>query len=425
TPRQRYQLGDHLGTATLEIDEVGAIISYEEYHPYGTTAWWATASSTDVSAKRYRYTGKEKDEETGLAYHGARYLIAWLGRWEKPDPKPNPKWSRYEYCRCSPTNHVDVDGAEPQDVVGAAIWEAATWYPNAVMAAHAGLEQGAKAFAADPIGTVKAGLQKDVAVAKAGVAVGSAVAADPWKAASDATAFLISHGTVAGIRGQMNAAVQADDVAAGGAAGRDFGAMVTLGMAGEALGPVAAEAAGPALSRLAKFADDPFDMGSLVPKDLGSFSEVADDLRPKFREWNGVTTGDGQLAGPLLGVSPKGLVVSEGGVPVVGLFDVEAVVKDPTALWGLSSVEVATTFTGAGYAASVRQSTRGSGLAEIVMIEGHPEISQIQVHPGGGRHGGAYVKVSSSTQGVLKVVDPDTYVPTPGERAMIIPFQGY
>jgi RHS repeat-associated protein len=69
-----------------------------------------------LARRRYRYTGKEKDEETGLAYHGARYYAPWLGRWERPDPKPNPKWSRYEYCRCSPTNHLDADGAEPKTV---------------------------------------------------------------------------------------------------------------------------------------------------------------------------------------------------------------------------------------------------------------------------------------------------------------------
>src|SRR5262249_50193449 len=35
----RYQLGNHLGSAGMELDENGALISYEEYHPYGTTAF--------------------------------------------------------------------------------------------------------------------------------------------------------------------------------------------------------------------------------------------------------------------------------------------------------------------------------------------------------------------------------------------------
>jgi RHS repeat-associated protein len=36
--------------------------------------------------KRYRYTGKERDEESGFYYHGARYYAAWLGRWTSADP---------------------------------------------------------------------------------------------------------------------------------------------------------------------------------------------------------------------------------------------------------------------------------------------------------------------------------------------------
>ena len=77
----RFQLGNHLGSAVLEVDETGAVISYEEYHPYGTTSYRSGTGAAEVSLKRYRYTGKEKDEETGLYYHGARYYAPWLGRW--------------------------------------------------------------------------------------------------------------------------------------------------------------------------------------------------------------------------------------------------------------------------------------------------------------------------------------------------------
>jgi hypothetical protein len=100
--------------------------------------------------------------------------------------------------------------------------------------------------------------------------------------------------------------------------------------------------------------------------------------------------------------------------------DVGSIVSNPRALWGRSAGEIAEAFNEAGYDATVRQSTRGSGRAQIVEIEGHPQVSQIQVHPGGGRHGGSYVKISTSTQGILKVVDETTYRPAPGEKATII-----
>ena len=67
---QRYQLGNHLDSVSAEVNEDGDLLTYEEYHPYGTAAWRAEDSSITVSAKRYRYTGMERDEETGLARHG-------------------------------------------------------------------------------------------------------------------------------------------------------------------------------------------------------------------------------------------------------------------------------------------------------------------------------------------------------------------
>ena len=94
--------------------------------------------------------------------------------------------------------------------------------------------------------------------------------------------------------------------------------------------------------------------------------------------------------------------------------------KNPQSIWGRSANAIVEDFQSAGYQANVRHSTRGSGQAIIIEIKGHPEISQIQYHPGGGRHGGSYYKVSTTTQGTVKVVDPATYKPTPGEKATII-----
>ncbi|MCG3156422.1 MAG: hypothetical protein DKINENOH_03046 [bacterium] len=85
-PATRFQLDNHLGSACLELDGNGAVISYEEYHPYGTTSFQARSSAAEVSLKRYRYTGMERDEESGLYYHGARYYAPWLARWASCDP---------------------------------------------------------------------------------------------------------------------------------------------------------------------------------------------------------------------------------------------------------------------------------------------------------------------------------------------------
>lgn len=111
----RYQLGSHLGSASLELDKQAQIISYEEYYPYGSTSYQAVRSQTETP-KRYRYTGKEQDEETGLAYHGARYYAAWLGRWTSCDPTYFTDGSNlYQYVNSNATRYRDLGGTQKEE----------------------------------------------------------------------------------------------------------------------------------------------------------------------------------------------------------------------------------------------------------------------------------------------------------------------
>jgi RHS repeat-associated protein len=108
----RYQFANYLGSASLELDEGGAVISYEEYYPYGSTSYQAVRSQTEVP-KRYGFTGKERDDETGFSYHGARYYAPWLGRWMGCDPDAwrscrNP----YEFCKSNPSVLTDPHGLQ-------------------------------------------------------------------------------------------------------------------------------------------------------------------------------------------------------------------------------------------------------------------------------------------------------------------------
>jgi RHS repeat-associated protein len=116
TPLLRYQHHNHLGTATLELSQDAEVITYEEYHPYGTSAYRAANSAIEASPKRYRYTGKERDEETGLYYHEARYYACWLARWTAADPiglqgGPN----RFAYANNNPLTFNDPGGTSPAD----------------------------------------------------------------------------------------------------------------------------------------------------------------------------------------------------------------------------------------------------------------------------------------------------------------------
>jgi RHS repeat-associated protein len=107
----RYQFDNHLGSASLELDANAAIISYEEYYPYGSTSYQAAPGAVQVSLKRYRYTGRERDDETGFYYHQARYYAPWLGRWTSCDPKGTVEGTNlYGYVSQNPIRWLDPTG---------------------------------------------------------------------------------------------------------------------------------------------------------------------------------------------------------------------------------------------------------------------------------------------------------------------------
>jgi len=111
-PRQllRFQHGNHLGSASMELDDQARIISYEEYSPYGSTSYNAVRNQTETP-KRYRYTGKERDEESGLYYYGFRYYAPWLARWCTTDPAALADGANlYVYAKASPLLLVDPNG---------------------------------------------------------------------------------------------------------------------------------------------------------------------------------------------------------------------------------------------------------------------------------------------------------------------------
>ncbi|MEQ1794742.1 MAG: SpvB/TcaC N-terminal domain-containing protein [Nitrospira sp.] len=120
----RYQYSNHLGSACLELDHEAAIISYEEYHPYGTSAYRARTRHSEAPAKRYRYTGMERDEESGLGYHVARHFATWLARWTACDPAGLADGVvRYCYAKNNPVSRSDAAGRQSTSVTNPALEE--------------------------------------------------------------------------------------------------------------------------------------------------------------------------------------------------------------------------------------------------------------------------------------------------------------
>lgn len=109
TPAIKYNLEDHLNSSAKLLNISGSLINSEEYYPFGETSFGSYAK------KRYRYSGKERDEESGLYYFGARYYSPMACRFTSVDPEANQLEfeSGYTYCRGNPLVFVDDDGEFP------------------------------------------------------------------------------------------------------------------------------------------------------------------------------------------------------------------------------------------------------------------------------------------------------------------------
>ena len=103
---------DHLGSASWITDNGGLAVQHLQYLPYGERYVDQRISGY---SERFTFTGKERDEETGYGYFGARYMDHELmTMWLSVDPMADkyPSISPYAYCAWNPVKLVDPDGRE-------------------------------------------------------------------------------------------------------------------------------------------------------------------------------------------------------------------------------------------------------------------------------------------------------------------------
>jgi RHS repeat-associated protein len=107
-----YYHGDRLGSAQLTTSENGYPTWSSTYLPFGQE--WNPA----ITVNHYKFTGKERDSESGLDNFGARYYSSQFGRFLTPDPAGasatcllNPQTQdRYAYVTNNPVNRTDPTG---------------------------------------------------------------------------------------------------------------------------------------------------------------------------------------------------------------------------------------------------------------------------------------------------------------------------
>jgi len=110
TPVYMFFIKDHLGSGRAVVSETGEVLQTNDYYPFGDL--FCSAGTADSSGNRYRFTGKELGDETGLYDFLARFLQTGLGRFTTIDPlaEKYPGISPYTYCKGNPVRYVDKRG---------------------------------------------------------------------------------------------------------------------------------------------------------------------------------------------------------------------------------------------------------------------------------------------------------------------------
>jgi RHS repeat-associated protein len=188
TTGTHYLTQDHLGSTRLITDGSGQPVTRQDFLPFGEEIGATIGGRAAVPAyggpdvTPLKFTGKERDNESGLDYFGARYYFAAQGKWISPDrpfndqfPQDPQSWNLYAYVRNHPLVMIDHDGDSATvigGISGALIGGAIAWYRGQSIAkgAASGFVAGALAGAVIDTGGAALGVY---GAAAAGGALGS------------------------------------------------------------------------------------------------------------------------------------------------------------------------------------------------------------------------------------------------------------
>jgi RHS repeat-associated protein len=107
-----FYLKDHLGSVRAVVQD-DKILSSQDYDAWGYILEGRTYQSEEG---KFKFTGKERDEESFYDYFGARYYDARVGRWGQVEPLLDkyPQISPYVYSLDNPLIVIDKNGMDPR-----------------------------------------------------------------------------------------------------------------------------------------------------------------------------------------------------------------------------------------------------------------------------------------------------------------------
>ena len=109
-----YLHGDHLGSASVVTSASGAVVSQQDFDPWGNLRTNLYSGST-ITQTDVNYTGQVKDGTGGLLYYHARYYDPFVSRFvsadtEAPDTNDPQSLNRYSYVLNNPLYYTDPTG---------------------------------------------------------------------------------------------------------------------------------------------------------------------------------------------------------------------------------------------------------------------------------------------------------------------------
>ncbi|ANQ51906.1 hypothetical protein MY04_4571 [Flammeovirga sp. MY04] len=115
TAHHKFEYSNHLGNVLATTDDLGNVLSYSDYYPFGLSM---ESRSWSDDGYRYGFNGKENDTDLSSSQliqdYGFRVYNPVIGKFLSVDPlmKSYPELTPYQFASNMPIFAIDLDGLE-------------------------------------------------------------------------------------------------------------------------------------------------------------------------------------------------------------------------------------------------------------------------------------------------------------------------